>query len=452
MSNRIQIVRWWVLCCALAVGLCATQASHAVNVLHYSVNDTDAATVAGGTVPGVGSPNGTVAFGSVTLSTNVPVLGVPAGSGNRSLDFNGSAGVNLPGTQQLLNTTIEANGGFVYEAWANPTGGGNINSIIDYAGTEKLVRQGGPSIGYRNNSANPLYAVADGTASEWHYAAVRFTPTAPVAGGTITGNFAFFNDSNVPTSSVSNVTISTFGDGLNRTVAVGSHPLGFGADFFNGQIYEPRVSLGALPGSQLLYQSVGPQLIAPVDFNLVAGSEFGGFPVQNLVNASGLSQPPTIDNYMSLNHSGAQWTTDAFFPDYYTGGGPVPVIEFFLDDVYSLTDLVAWNYSVPGNAARQVTLEFSTDGGFSYGNPIVLEIPQAAGPGHTLSLGAAIDANAVQVTFDTNWVGFGAGGDRVGLAELRFIGQTPNTIPEPATASFALLGLGVLAMRRRRAA
>lgn len=254
----------------------------------------------------------------------------------------------------------------------------------------------------------------------------------------------------MPSASVSNVTITNFGDSLNRTIAVGAHPLGFGGDFFNGQIYEPRASLGALPNAELLYQATGPQLIAPVHYNLQAGSEFGGFPVQNLLNASGLSQPPTINNYASMNHSGGQWTTEAFFPDYYTGGGAVPVIDFNLDQAYDLTDLVAWNYNVPGNAARQVTLEFSEDGGMTFANPMVLEIPQAAGLAHTLSFGDTITADAVRLTFDSNWVGFGAGGDRVGLAELRFIGQTPSGVPEPATATLLLLAGGLVTLRRRR--
>lgn len=123
----------------------------------------------------------------------MPTVGVPAGAGNRSLDFNGASGITAPGTQQMLNTTIEANGGYVYEAWSNYTGGGNVNAIIDYAGTEKLVRRAASSVvGYLNNSAAPDYAVADGTPNTWHYSAVRFTPTGPVAGGSITGDFAFF--------------------------------------------------------------------------------------------------------------------------------------------------------------------------------------------------------------------------------------------------------------------
>ncbi len=232
-------------------------------ILHYRVNDTDAATVGAGTVPGTdGSPAGTVAFGMVSLSSDLPTENLPAGGGNRSLVCNGAAGINLPGTQQLLNSVIASNGGFTYEAWFKYAGGGTINSIIDYAGTEKLVREFAmTTAGYRNNSAAPLYDLGNAPAGEWHYAAIVFAPTGPVGGdGSITGDFTFYYDGVEPVSTQVGVTISNFGDSLNRTICVGAHPLGFAADFFNGLLYEPRVSLGALSPDALLFPS-GPTSI-----------------------------------------------------------------------------------------------------------------------------------------------------------------------------------------------
>jgi len=140
------------------------------------------------------------------------------------------------------------------EAWFSYAGGGNINSIIDYAGTEKLVREvAGEGAGYRNNSAAPLYPLGSAEVGEWHYTAVVFTPTAPVAAGSITGDFTFYFDGNVATETIEAVTISDFGDSLNRTIAVGAHPLGFAGDFLTGLIFEPRVSLGALGPEELLF-------------------------------------------------------------------------------------------------------------------------------------------------------------------------------------------------------
>lgn len=440
----------------VAVVLLAANASQAINILHYRVNATDLGQVNAGTVPSVDSPDGMTAFGPVQLSSALPTIGVPSDAGDQSLNFS-NGGILAPGTQQLLNSAIEANGGFSYEAWVAYTGGGNVNSIIDYAGTEKLVRNVGAStIGYLNNSAGPQYPVADGTPNEWHYSAVVFTPTGPVDGnGAITGSLAFYEDSNAPHSSVSNVTISNFGDSLNRTIAVGAHPVGFGGDFFQGNIFEPRVMLGEVAGTDLLYQASGPQLIAPINYRVDVGSEF--FSAQNLVNGSGLSDFATIDNLPSLTHAGSgaanAWVTDAFFPDYYTGGGAVPVMTFELDAEYDLTDLVAWNYSVPGNAARDVLLEFFTDDGTTFIDAVMVEIPQLAGPGHVIDLGGSFDADTVRVSFLTNWVGFGAGGDRVGLAELRFIGEAAGAgVPEPTTGMLLMLGAAGLAMRRKRRA
>jgi hypothetical protein len=245
----------------LVASLGGVSSLSATTLLHYRVNSTDAGTVAGGTVPGVdGSADGTVAFGAVGLSDNVPSL-LPTGGGDRSLVFDGASGINLPGSQQLLNSTLESEGGFTMETWFSYAGGGNINSIIDYAGTEKLVREAaGTGAAYRNNSAPPLYGLGDTTGDEWHYVAIVFQPTSTVDGaGGITGDFTFYFDSTTPIGTETGVTISNFGDSLNRTIGVGTHPVGFGGDFFNGLIYEPRVSTGALDASELLIASVIPE-------------------------------------------------------------------------------------------------------------------------------------------------------------------------------------------------
>lgn len=257
----------------LTLSLSAPSLLSASTLLHYRVSASDAAGVAGGTVPGVdGSANGSVDFGAVTLSPDLPAL-VPVGGGDRSMVFDGASGVNLPGTQQLLNSTLETEGGFTIETWFNYSGGGNINSIIDYAGTEKLVREAaGTGAAYRNNSALPLYSLGTAEPGEWHYAAVVFSPTSAVDGtGAITGDFTFYFDSATSVLTETGVSISDFGDSLNRTIGVGTHPVGFAGDFFNGLIYEPRVSLGALEPSELMISSAIPE---PGSITLILGSLF----------------------------------------------------------------------------------------------------------------------------------------------------------------------------------
>jgi hypothetical protein len=247
----------------LLTGFALLGQSSATTVLHYRVIDTDAANVAAGTVPGFdGSADGAAIGAGGTLSADVPTVGVPAGAGNRSLSFAGDGGFNLPGTQQLLNSTIDANGGFTFEAWFNFAGGGNVNSIIDYAGTEKLVRRAAAT-GVSMTAAgvgDPLIG-AVGTNS-WHYAAVVFTSTG-LSGADITGDFTFYLDGTTPVGTLTGQTITAFGDSLNRTISVGAHPVGFAGDFYNGQIYEPRVSLGALSAGDLLYTAI-PEPGAPL--------------------------------------------------------------------------------------------------------------------------------------------------------------------------------------------
>jgi hypothetical protein len=165
---------------------------------------------------------------------------------------------------------LESKGGFTYEAWFNFAGGGNINSIIDYAGTEKLVRQlSETTAGFRVNSAAPIYPLGSAAEGSWHYVAMVFTPTSTVTGGEITGDLTFYFDSATPVGTETGVTISDFGDSLNRTIGVGTHPQGFGGDFFNGLIYEPRVSLGALDSSELLIATVIPE---PGSVSLLLGA------------------------------------------------------------------------------------------------------------------------------------------------------------------------------------
>ena len=225
-------------------------------IFHYRLNDHHADEVAGGSVP-----NATTSFGDgttgdfgtiITLSDDVPVTGVPYGAGNRSINCAGTGGVRANGLQQMLNSDIMAAGGFTFEAWFKFTGGGNVNSIIDYAGTEKLDRPA-TATGVRMQTNNGIvHLLGDTTIGEWHYAAAVFTATS-MSGVTVTGDYTYYLDGIEPVATVTGVTISDFGDSLNRTIGVGMHPRGFTGDFFNGLIYEPRATLKALAPEALLY-------------------------------------------------------------------------------------------------------------------------------------------------------------------------------------------------------
>ena len=246
-----------------SIFLCSVQGQD--SILHLRVNGTDSATVAGGTIPNVGSLGaGTVSgAGAMTLSTDIPHCNIPLDGGDRSLSFSGDTGILAPGTQQLLNSEILAAGGFAYEAWFNYAGGGNVNSIIDYAGTEKLARYA-TSTGPTMQTTGIFPAIGPAAIGEWHYAAAIYhNVTSSDGGETLSGDLTFYFDSTTPSRTINGVEVNGVGDSLNRTIGIGMHPSGFSGDFFNGLIYEPRVSLGALEPDELLFTEVPPATSPP---------------------------------------------------------------------------------------------------------------------------------------------------------------------------------------------
>ena len=275
----------------LAVLLACHLPLAAQTLFHYRVNGSDAALVSGGVVPNLGTlGDGSSGGSGVSLSADVPINGVPPDAGNRSIVCNGSGGILAPGTKQLLNADIASAGGFTYEAWFKWNGNGDFNSIIDYAGTEQLRRRTSDSgVAMRSSDGGSLITIGPAPSNTWAYAAAVFTPTGPVAGdGSITGDYVFYLDGNAPALTVTNVTITAYGDSLNRTIAVGMHPQGFAANFFNGLIYEPRVTLGALAPSQLLYQ-----------IQVTTAADSGPGSLRQVVSDAASGSTITFANYLS---------------------------------------------------------------------------------------------------------------------------------------------------------
>jgi hypothetical protein len=209
-----------------------------------------------------GSGNDAVAGPLAVLSNDVPTNGVPAGSGDVSLDSSdptavraNQAGAVTMGSSLLDNDLIEAAGGFTYETWFKWNGGGAVNSIIDYAGTDKIV------IDQRNGASTTVamrmdpvdLAIGDAVAGQWHYVAFVFDSSGnSQVSDTIAGNATAYFDSLEPIN-LGAVTKSAFGDSLIRPIGIGQHPIGFDLDFFDGSVYETRVSLGALGANDLLF-------------------------------------------------------------------------------------------------------------------------------------------------------------------------------------------------------
>ena len=231
----------------------------AQTVFHYSYSSATALPVIQDqSVAGNDATAGVLA----ALSTDVPTVGVPAGSGDRSFDssdpnaVNGNeAGAFTDANSLLDNDLIEAAGGFTYETWFKWNGGGAVNSIIDYAGTDKFVidqRQGATTTLAMRLDPNDL-AIGDAVAGQWQYVAFVFDSSGnSQVDDTITGNATAYLDSLDPIP-LGEITKSAFGDSLVRPIGVGQHPIGFDLDYFDGSVYETRVSLGALGSNELLF-------------------------------------------------------------------------------------------------------------------------------------------------------------------------------------------------------
>lgn len=176
-----------------------------------------------------------------------------------------------------------------------------------------------------------------------------------------------------------------------------------------------------------------------------------------LIDDAGLSGSADLGNYTTITHSATSgntlgWVTNdpgAGGGDYFADGPGNPVLTFDLGGTYSLTDFVYWGYNNGGtaNEAKSFTLEFSVGGG-AYGSAVNYTQGSAIGTGTPVTVNfSSIEADSVRVTITDNYYSGGAGGDRVGLGEVKFIG---TAVPEPsATALLGLSALALLARRRR---
>lgn len=178
--------------------------------------------------------------------------------------------------------------------------------------------------------------------------------------------------------------------------------------------------------------SQADQLMTPTSVTTNGVSEF--FSATNLINNSGLSAAADATNYTSITHAAASattaWTTNNpnGAGDYFltTNPGTLPVFTFTLPEATNLNQMVAWGYhfgASNGNEARKFLVEFSEDGGTTYPNSVTVESPAGefmiANP-KTFDFGGAYHANTVRVSMTDNHFGTGAGGDRVGLGEIKF--------------------------------
>jgi hypothetical protein len=174
--------------------------------------------------------------------------------------------------------------------------------------------------------------IGDPILEEWHYVAVVFATGGKDANadGTVTGTVTVYFDGTEPVGVYDNITKDNFGDSLVRSIGVGQHPNGFAADFFDGLVFEPRVSLGALPPDELLYGGGGP---GPVTFERADANADGernitdGIFVLNYLFLGGQT-PPCLDAADANDDGEINITDGIFILNFLFLGGTEPPAPF----------------------------------------------------------------------------------------------------------------------------
>lgn len=195
-----------------------------------------------------------------------------------------------------------------------------------------------------------------------------------------------------------------------------------------------------------------------ISYTGTAGEE-GSLSLNNenqIIDGSGLSAAPTVATIATVTHAnvadGNAWATVDPAPgggDFFADTSDTVSFEVVFDGTYSITDFAHWSYgfgTVNDNNISAITLDYGVGDFASSTGSLAIAEAASAGASVTTSLGGAIVADRVRITVtDNHFESGGDGGDRVGLTEIRFIG---DAVPEPSSA--ALLGLGGLALILRR--
>ncbi|XAM01367.1 PEP-CTERM sorting domain-containing protein [Phycisphaeraceae bacterium D3-23] len=240
---------------------------------------------------------------------------------------------------------------------------------------------------------------------------------------------------------------------------------------------QTRTLLAGLAAGTLA-ASASAAVIAPT---YVAGASspdtFGPASPTETVNNNGMNTAvnggDSLASALTATHdfSGAynqSWVTNAAAPDYFaTSAAPALVYDLTGGGDTTVGSILLWQYQNNGgtgtdigNHAYTIDVRVNTDaqGTGSFAGPsqtITLESVLALGgtnSAQAFGLGGG-SGRYVQLTFTDNHFGdpagegVGGGGDRVGIGEVRF---ATEVVPEPG--SLALLGLGGLALLRRRRA
>ena len=229
---------------AFAVGTAfATQPAHAVTtpVLEYSFPASY-----DGTDPAVTDLSGAGNDATMDLLGGL-VDDRPAGFDSSLMSLTGSTGGHGATTaiDLLDNSLVAAAGGFTMDVWFNWEGTfTDVRKLIDYAGTEHLS----------TSNSEVRFTIGDGTgiltfgiqANTWYHAVAVFDSegNSVDGNGDLAGTMYLYIDDNLVGSTAA--TKTGFGDSLDRPISI-NRWAGGGADWNQGMIFNPSVSLGVVP-------------------------------------------------------------------------------------------------------------------------------------------------------------------------------------------------------------
>ncbi|MCA9084354.1 MAG: hypothetical protein KDA81_09880, partial [Planctomycetaceae bacterium] len=245
-----------------------------------------------------------------------------------------------------------------------------------------------------------------------------------------------------------NVASSLIGDkqGISASLA-GSNIVGdsAGSGILNPQLNPLADNGGPTPTHALQEDSDAIDMAAQLGTDVVIAPAAVSSNVQylyhhrQLIDGSGLFAfaNPTIADIASVTHlqadSSNSWVTEApngGSGDYFDAQSPglTPVLTFSLPQTAEISDIAFWGYDQAGrrNGAKTVLVAFSTDGGATYSDDVQITLSLPTANTEILSVpGGPRRANTVRLTIvDNHYQSGQAGGDRVGLSEVRFLGRT----------------------------
>ena len=282
-------------------------------------------------------------------------------------------------------------------------------------------------------------------------------------------------------------TVDPATDGMNKTTSgsmtIGNLNLPGNLQGWVGRIDDLRIYNQELSANRIaqfagISQDKGsivtPVLVASSNLNTAVDATNS---TAALTNGAGLNLPvlsgasrdvAEVATHIAGGSAAESWVTASSTADYFATGAGTSAKPTFIWDLgtdQKLEDLLLWQYQnlAGGNQLKTFELRFNSEGEgttFTGAADFLGELQPLAALGglnlaQTFELSDLINTGRVrfvEMKLLDNWAGTPgfAGGDRVGLGEIRF--YTSPFIPEPATATLGLLGLGSLMMRRRRMA